>query len=65
MEAAQVLDSLEQSTQELRLEASSARSFVEHAQEEAQRSLGAEEASLHESLRASTGLQQRVTLKVP
>jgi len=63
LEANQVLLSLEESTHELRQEASCARSFVAHAQEQALRSLGLEEASLEEALQASTGLQRQASLK--
>ena len=64
IEATEVLQSLEASTEELRREASQARSFVVHAQEQAQRSLSVEENALQETLLASTDLQQRVTQKV-
>ena len=64
LEASQVLLSLEESTHELRQEVNSARSFVAHAQEQAVHSLGLEEASLEEALKASTGLQRRASQKV-
>lgn len=63
-EASQVLLTLEETTHELRREATSARSFVVQAQEESRRSLDKEERALEESLKISTGLQRRVAEKV-
>ena len=63
-EASKVLQSLEASTEELRQEATHAKSFVEQAKEQAQRSLHDEEESLQEVLSRSSSLKQRVTQKV-